>query len=163
MGRAEAERATRGVAGQVQPMGWLEGAAHLYPVRVFYEDTDAAGIVYYANYLKFIERARTELMRLLGISHSAMKRESGLSFVVRRCAVDYGLPARLDDDLVVETRVRSVRGASIELDQDVTRAGETLISAALRLAVINEKGKAARLPGAVRAALVPLLQEEGGR
>jgi acyl-CoA thioester hydrolase len=140
-------------------MGEMIGVVHHFPLRVFYEDTDAAGLVYYANYLKFVERARTEMMRLLGVTHSTMKQQTGLVFVVRRCAVDYGRPARLDDELVVKTRMLALGGASIELEQIVTLQGATLVSAILRLACINAEGRAARLPGSIRDVLAPLMHK----
>jgi len=152
-----------GLQDVVVPMGEMIGTVHHFPLRVFYEDTDAAGLVYYANYLKFIERARTEMMRLLGVTHSAMKQQTGLVFVVRRCAVDYGRPARLDDEIVVNTRMLALGGASIELEQIVTLQGETLVSAILRLACINAEGRPARLPASIRDVLAPLLRKQGER
>src|SRR5581483_12088671 len=101
--------------------GAIRDGAHFFPVRVYYEDTDAAGLVYYANYLKFAERARTEMLRRLGVEQERLRAETGLVFVVRRCAADYLLPARLDDDLVIVTRLKALRGASLDLDQDVQR------------------------------------------
>lgn len=148
-----------GPQGVAIPMGEMIDAVHHFSLRVFYEDTDAAGLVYYANYLKFIERARTEMMRLLGVTHSTMKQQTGLVFVVRRCAVDYGRPGRLDDEIVVKTRMLALGGASIELEQIVTLKGATLVSAILRLACINAEGRAARLPGSIRDVLAPLLQK----
>jgi len=155
--------AAAGAAVNSLPHGVLAGGAHLFPVRVFYEDTDAAGLVYYANYLKFIERARTEMMRLLGVTHSAMKSETGLIFVVRRCTVDYGRPARLDDDLVIETTLRALGGASIELDQVVRRDGDTLVNGFVRLACVDEADRPARLPAMIGEALAPLTANGGGR
>src|SRR6185312_1686028 len=106
--------------------GALQGEVHRFPVRVYYEDTDAAGIVYYANYLKFIERARTEMMRLYGVEHEKARQSGGTAFIVRRCEIEYIAPARLDDALVVETRLKEFGGASILLSQDVLRAGTRL-------------------------------------
>lgn len=142
-------------------MGEIVGVVHHFPLRVFYEDTDAAGLVYYANYLKFVERARTEMMRLLGVTHSLMNRDTGLVFVVRRCEVDYRQPARLDDEIVIKTRMLRLGGASIELEQLVTLQGETLVRAMLRLACIDAEGRPGRLPAAIRDVLVPLLDKQG--
>ena len=158
---ADSSAQAAGPQAMAIPMGEMIGAVHHFPLRVFYEDTDAAGIVYYANYLKFIERARTEMMRLLGITHSTMKQQTGLVFVVRRCAVDYGQPARLDDEIIVQTRMLALGGASIELEQIVTRQGTTLVTAILRLACINAEGRAARLPASIRDVLAPLLHKQG--
>jgi len=88
--------------------GAVHDGAYLYPVRVYYEDTDAVGLVYHANYLKFAERARTEMLRRLGIEQERLRAESGVSFVVRRGTLDFRAPARLDDDLVVVTTLRAL-------------------------------------------------------
>ena len=137
----------------VAAAGRVAGDVFIYPLRVYYEDTDAAGIVYYANYLKFIERARTEMMRAAGIDHSAMREADGVLFIVRRCTLDYRRPARLDDMLEIHTRIRALKGASLEAEQTVRRDGETLVHAELRLACINEAGAPARFPPNLRAAL----------
>jgi acyl-CoA thioester hydrolase len=122
-------------------------------MRVYYEDTDAGGIVYYANYLKFAERARTEMMRLSGVPHAEMVARDGVMFAVRRCEVDYLRAARLDDLIEVESRLLAVGGASIELLQVVRRDGDDLVRIRIRLACIDARGRAARLPISVRAAL----------
>ena len=96
--------------------------AHELPVRVYYEDTDAAGIVYHANYLKFAERGRTEFLRSVGFDHRVLADAHGLVFAVARCVTDFVTPARLDDLLLVRTRVAAVRGARLELDADRARA-----------------------------------------
>lgn len=127
-------------------------AVHRFPVRVYYEDTDAGGIVYYANYLKFAERARTEMMRAAGSTHSDMVNQLGRSFAVRRCEVDYLGPARLDDLLEVETRVLDLGGATVDAEQVVTRDGAALVRIRVRLACITAAGRATRLPAAVRTA-----------
>jgi acyl-CoA thioester hydrolase len=126
---------------------------HRWPIRVYYEDTDAAGIVYYANYLKFAERARTEMMRSAGSSHSEMIDTYDTAFAVSRCEVDYLKPARLDDLLSVETRVLNVGAAVVNLDQRVQREGDLLARLKIRIACLNRKGRPQRLPDPVRAAL----------
>jgi acyl-CoA thioester hydrolase len=126
---------------------------HRFPIRVYYEDTDAAGIVYYANYLKFAERARTELMRQSGSSHREMMESFDTAFAVSRCEVDYLKPARLDDLLSVETRVLEVGAAVVRLDQRVLREGELLARLTIRIACLNRKGRPQRLPEPVRVAL----------
>ncbi len=90
-------------------------ATHRQAIRVYFEDTDAAGIVYYANYLKFAERARTDMLRDLGVSHAEMMKRDGLVLVVRRCEIDYLKPAKLDDLLTVETEAAKLGGASVDL------------------------------------------------
>ncbi len=126
---------------------------HRFNVRIFWEDTDAAGIVYYANYLRFLERARSDLVRLAGIDQAALLEGDGVVFPVRRCEIDYLLPARLDDEIEVRTRVRKLGGASMDMDQDIHRGGETLVRAKVRLACIGPGGRPRRLPPAVRAAI----------
>lgn len=131
------------------------GHGHHFPVRVYYEDTDAAGIVYYANYLKFVERARTEMLRDLDASHSSLSRDTGLAFVVKRCTVDYFYPARLDDALDVQTLVEKIGGASLVLDQRIYRAERLLVTIEVRLALVDQEMRPARLPKALIAALAP--------
>lgn len=126
---------------------------HVFPVRVYYEDTDAAGIVYYANYLKFAERARTELLRAHGISNRALQESQGVAFAVRRLSAEYLAPARLDDRLEVRTRITGVRGAAIEAEQDVVRDGEDIARLTLTLACVARSGRPTRLPAAVIDAL----------
>jgi acyl-CoA thioester hydrolase len=132
---------------------------HRFPVRVYYEDTDAAGIVYYANYLKFAERARSELLREIGLAPAGLAQSHGLNFAVRGCAVEYLKPARLDDLLDVETRLTGLGGASLEAVQTVRRDGSALAEIRVRLACLDGGGRAARLPRALRAALEPYLEE----
>ncbi len=125
---------------------------HVFPFRVYYEDTDAAGIVYYANYLKFAERARTEMLRARGFDHRQLDAEDGVAFAVRACSADYLLPARLDDALEVRTRVTHVGGATLEADQDITREDAVLTRLKVRLACINRAGRPVRIPAAILAA-----------
>ncbi len=126
---------------------------HSFPIRVYYEDTDLAGIVYYANYRKFIERARTEYLRDLGLDQVAIRAGDGVVFAVRRVEADFLVPARFDDELVVETIVRVVTGARVVLGQDVLRAGEMVFSAEVTIVALNGNGRAARLPAEVRRQL----------
>lgn len=136
--------------------GVMEGDAHRLPLRVYYEDTDSAGMVYYANYLKFAERGRTEMIRLLGVPDGG--RANGAGFAVRRCEVDYLRPARLDDRIDVWTRLVALGGASAELDQVVRRDDTDLARLVVRLAYVTPAGKPARLPESFRAAVKPYLQ-----
>ena len=127
--------------------------ADVLTLRVYYEDTDLAGIVYYANYLKFIERGRTEYVRARGIDQGRLKAEQGIVFAVRRVEADYLSPARFDDLLRIETSVVAVKGASVVMDQAVARDGVTLFVAKVTLVCLNGEGRAQRMPEAVRAAL----------
>ncbi len=126
---------------------------HRFALRVYYEDTDLAGIVYYANYLKFIERARTEWVRSLGVDQGRMRAEEGIVFAVRRVEADYLRPAKFDDELVVETRQIAATGARIVLEQDITRLGERVFVAQVTLVCLTEDGHPARLPLALRQVL----------
>ncbi|MCO8144183.1 tol-pal system-associated acyl-CoA thioesterase [Rhodovulum tesquicola] len=119
---------------------------HRFPVRVYYEDTDLAGIVYYANYLKFIERARSEWVRGLGVDQVRLKAERGIVFAVRRVEADYLSPARFDDLLEVETRLAQVTPARLILDQRVLRGDAVLFSARVTLVALGESGRPVRLP-----------------
>jgi len=133
---------------------------HWWPIRVYYEDTDAGGIVYYANYLKFAERARTEMMRELGTSHSEMIEAEEASFAVARCEVDYLKSARLDDLLQVRTRIVEVGGATLDALQVVRRDEDDVARLRIRLACLNRDGRARRIPASVRAALIRFQQSE---
>lgn len=125
--------------------------AHVCPVRVYYEDTDSGGVVYYANYLHFAERARTEFLRDLDIDHNRLREAEGLGFVVRRCNVDYRLPARLDDALEVHTDVITVKRASFELRQTVMRDNTVLVVMDVQIACVRVDGRPGRLPKTIQA------------
>ncbi|ADO43245.1 tol-pal system-associated acyl-CoA thioesterase [Ketogulonicigenium vulgare] len=126
---------------------------HQFALRVYYEDTDLAGIVYYANYLKYIERARSEWVRALGISQTALKTDSGVVFAVRRVEADYLTPARFEDDLIVETILHAMTPARLVLDQRVLRGAEVCFAARVTLVAISASGAPVRLPAALRDAL----------
>ena len=126
---------------------------HSLTVRVYYEDTDMAGVVYYANYLRFIERGRSEALRALGIDQTAM-RDAGRVFVVRRLTADYLAPARFDDLLTITTRTDLVRGASVSMVQEVRRDSLVLFRAELQIACMDLAGRPQRLPTEVRNRLV---------
>jgi len=123
---------------------------HRFALRVYYEDTDLAGIVYYANYLKFIERGRSEWVRGLGVDQAAMKRDEGLVFAVRRVEADYLTPAFYDDELVVCTAVEAVSGARLIVRQTVLRGEVAVFDARVTLVAITVAGVPARLPAAFR-------------
>ena len=119
--------------------------SHRFALRVYYEDTDLAGIVYYANYLKFIERGRSEMIRAAGVDQVAL-RAGGMVFAVRRVEADYLAPARFDDQLDVESRVTGVTGARILLDQAVWRGEACLFRACVTLVCLTSAGTATRIP-----------------
>jgi len=129
---------------------------HVYALRVYFEDTDAGGIVYYANYLKFAERARTEWLRALGTDHSGLMENERVMMTVRRCEADFLAPARLDDALEVVTGIEELRGASMWLDQRVRRGADELARLRIRLACVGLDMKPAKLPLRLRRALAPM-------
>jgi len=134
--------------------GAIRDGRHTMQIRVYYEDTDFSGIVYHANYLRFMERGRTNHLRLMGAEQHALFAEAqaetaGFAFVVRSMQIDYLKPARMDEILEVVTWPVAVKGASITLAQQVRRKGEVLVSAQVRVAFISE-GRAQPIPKALR-------------
>lgn len=125
---------------------------HVLPVTVYWEDTDAGGIVYYANYLRYAERGRTELLRTIGIVQRDLAAETGIVFAVRRVDADYLSPARLEDDIEVATRVMGLGAASIDMEQVVRRAGTDLVRMNVKIVCVNARGRATRLPATVARA-----------
>ncbi|MGI4814662.1 MAG: tol-pal system-associated acyl-CoA thioesterase [Janthinobacterium lividum] len=130
--------------------------AFTWPLRVYYEDTDAGGIVFYANYLKFFERARTEMLRAGGIERGRLSADTGTVFVVRSTALDYLAAARLDDALEVDTEIARLGGASVDFAQSIWR-GEVLIAqGSIRVACVDRSTlRPIKIPAPVIAALSP--------
>ncbi len=126
---------------------------HTFSIRVYYEDTDMAGIVYYANYLRYIERARSDWVRDLGIDQNAMREDDGIVFAVRRVEADYLMPAKFDDLLEVRTVTRGVTGARLTLVQEVWRGTDKLFQAEVVVVCVNGSGHPARLPAKIRLRL----------
>jgi acyl-CoA thioester hydrolase len=124
-----------------------------YRLRVYYEDTDAGGIVYYANYLKFIERARTEALLAMGLSQTRLRGTHGVLFVVREVSVRFLGSARLEDQLVVTTRLGDIRGARIDMAQEVWRDEAVLAKCRVALGTVGPSGRPTRVPAEVIAAL----------
>jgi acyl-CoA thioester hydrolase len=132
------------------------GQRHILPVRVYFEDTDAGGLVYHASYVRFAERGRTDFLRLLGTDARRLidgsdSREPA-AFVVRRMSFDFARPGRMDDLLEVETRVKELGAASVTLDQTISRDGMRLVSAEVVVVLVSISGKPLRLSDAVREA-----------
>lgn len=126
---------------------------HLLSLRVYFEDTDASGIMYHARYLAFFERGRTEMLRSLGIDHAQMLAqppEERLFFVVRRIGIDYRQPARLDDLVTVQSRTLACHGASLAVGQRLLRGDAVLAEAEILVAMVGADGRAKRLPPAMR-------------
>jgi acyl-CoA thioester hydrolase len=137
--------------------GVLRNGGHVMQVRVYYEDTDFSGIVYHANYLRFMERGRTNYLRLLGAEQRALFEEAqkeapGFAFVVRSMQIEFLKPARMDDVLEITTSPQEVKGASITLRQCIMRETELLIDAQVRVAFVSN-GRARPIPRALRLAM----------
>ena len=126
--------------------GVLRGNAHHFPLRVYIEDTDVAGVVYYANYLKFMERARSDLLAQIGVDQRATLEAGEGVYVVAEVSVRYRAPAKLADDLVVVTTVDAVRAASVIIHQQVRRGGEVLTDANVTAAFLTPEGRPRRQP-----------------
>ncbi len=126
---------------------------HRWPVRIYYEDTDAGGIVYHARYLCFCERARTEFLRALGLEHRTLRARHGMLVTVRRATLDLRAPAHLDDALEVVTRIGSARGARMRLRQTVRRGEAVLAVVDLELALVGTDLRPRRAPAELAAAL----------
>tara|TARA_B100001750_G_C15443667_1_gene564977 strand:+ start:860 stop:1321 length:462 start_codon:yes stop_codon:yes gene_type:complete len=133
--------------------GHFSKKMHFFPVRVYYEDTDSGGVVYYANYLKFAERARTEMMRLLAPRYQRLVEKSEMAFAVRHCEVDFLAPAKLDDNLEVKTELLKSTGVVIEASQTIRRDKQDLVSLKVRLACVNKKLQPTRMPQFLNTAL----------
>ena len=133
-------------AADLPPSGRLDGAEHRYPVRVYYEDTDVSGVAYHANYLRWMERARTEMLRVAGINHAGHVAEGAGGYAVASLAIRYAAPARLDDALVVATRLTGVRAASLAIQQRVMRGAVVLAVADVVAALVAPDGRPRRQP-----------------
>ena len=139
-------------------MGRFDGKTHILPARVYYEDTDVSGIVYHANYLRFMERGRSEFLRLVGVHHMVMMSgDEPVAWTVRRLDISYAKPARLDDALEIHTRYRTLTGARITGEQWVKCKGLDLVTAKIEAALITMTGKPRRIPEDVKAKLAGFL------
>ena len=135
----------------------MNDIAHKYQTRIYYEDTDAGGVVYYANYLKFAERARTEFLRDLGYENSGLVSKYDCIIVVRSCSIDFMQSARLDDLITVRTELVCVSGASFKMQQLILRENEILVTIDVKLACINVSGGATRIPKSLMESLTDLV------
>jgi acyl-CoA thioester hydrolase len=141
-------------------LGHFEGKAHHLPVSVYYEDTDLSGFVYHANYLRFMERARTEFFRLAGFSKMAgLEADEPFAWAIRRADIDFRKPARLDDVLTVTTRLTSLSGARLHALQQIFHGQTLLVEGRIEACLVTLTGKPRRLPDAVRQLLTPFLCE----
>ena len=132
----------------------MNDARFVWPVRVYWEDTDAGGVVYYANYLKFMERARSEWLRSLGIEQPALADRDGLVFVVRHVEVDYLKPAQFDDAINVVCELAELNKASLSMIQRIEREGATLVTARVKIACVSRDGfRPAKIPAHIQQRL----------
>ena len=150
----------RRMIGKFQDDG-VTAPSHLFPFSVYWEDTDAGGIVYYANYLKFTERARTDLLRGLEINQQKLMAEDGLTFVVRDCHVEYLKPAIMDDVLAVRTTLSELKGATLKMRQDVIRDDQILVKSEVRIACLQKSGRPARFSPQIRNKFSSLIHSSG--
>ena len=128
------------------PSGCYKEGVHYYPVRIYFEDTDAGGIVYHANYLRYMERARPDMLRLLGINQRASIEAGEGVYAISHMEIDYRSPAKLDDDLVVVSRMERVSGATVSIAQKVMRGDTLLTDATVTVAFISPEGRPKRQP-----------------
>ena len=126
--------------------GGFVGPEHHFALTVYFEDTDTAGVVYYANYLKFMERARSDMIRAVGVDQGAALRADGSAYYVAEVAIKYRKPARLGDDLLVVSMVEAVRAASVDIHQRVMRGQEILTDARVTAAFLDQEGRPQRQP-----------------
>ena len=126
---------------------------HRFPTQIYWEDTEAPGIVYYTNYLRFLERGRSDLVREAGIDQGTLLDSKGVMFPVRRCEINYLQPAHLDNQIEVRTRIQNIGGASMDMGLDIHRDDEHIVRAKVRLACVGRSGRPQRLAAHIRAAL----------
>ena len=117
-----------------------------HKLKVYYEDTDAGGVVYYANYLKFLERARTEALVTLGFNNKKIKQDFGSLIIVKSCNIEYKIPARLEDNLSIRSFVKSIKKTSFFMNQFITRGEDLIVEAKMHLVFVNKEGRPVRIP-----------------
>jgi acyl-CoA thioester hydrolase len=138
--------------------GWFEGTTHVLPVRVYYEDTDTSGIVYHANYLRYCERGRSDFIRLAGVRHLVMMQGAEpLVWTLRRIALEYMRPAKVDDLLHVRTRYTLLAGARMNGEQEILRGADLLCTAKIEAATMTMDGRPRRVPADIVAKMTPFL------
>ena len=146
--------------GPLGGLGTFDGKTHILPVSVYYEDTDLSGVVYHANYLRYMERGRTEFFRLAGISRAELEAEEPTAWALRRIAVDYHRPARLDDQIMVRSVLTGLSGARMNVVQTIWCGDTLLVEGRIEACMITLTGKPRRLPKNVLETLAPFLTAE---
>ncbi|HJW42736.1 MAG TPA: YbgC/FadM family acyl-CoA thioesterase [Rhizomicrobium sp.] len=143
-------------------LGHFKGKTHILPIRVYYEDTDLSGVVYHANYLRYMERGRTEFFRLVGISRmAALDDAEPTAWTLRHASLDFHRPARLEDPLEVHTTCPMLTGARMHADQKIYSGGALLVQGRVEACIMTLSGKPRRIPESVREKLLPYLFETG--
>jgi acyl-CoA thioester hydrolase len=145
---------SRNQSAEHEPRG-----ARRFDLRVYYEDTDFSGLVYHASYLRFLERARTEWLRGIGLEQGNLKQGEATTFAVRRIEIDYLRPAKMDDALTVETRITRVGGASVDFEQTIARGAEKLVAALVGVAMLRN-GRPARIPVSMKARILEAIEKD---
>ena len=140
-------------------LGRFEGKTHVLPLNVYYEDTDLSGFVYHANYLRFMERGRTECLRLAGAALAALEAPEPTAWAILAADIRFRRPARLDDGVEVHTRLLTLSGARMTAAQQIRLEGEVLVEGRIEACIITLTGKPRRIPEGLRNLLMPLLYE----
>lgn len=143
------------------PSGIFDGSLHRFAVRAYFEDTDLSGVVYHANYLRWFERARSDMLRLLGIDQRAAQEAGEGAYAVSELTIRYAAPARLDDDVLIESRAEEIRAASCRMHQRALRDGVLLAEARLRVGFVGPDGRPRRQPDAWRRLFATIAPQEG--
>lgn len=143
-------------------MGRIEGKTFVWPVRIYYEDTDLGGVVYHANYLRYMERARTEFFRAIGLAAAYPDDPEPTFWALRKAALEYIRPAKFNDLLEVRTTVVALSGARLEADQSIWCGGILLTAGHVQACIISLSGKPKRIPPAIRDKVLPFLSETVG-
>ena len=126
-----------------------------YTLKVYYEDTDAGGVVYYANYLKFLERARTEALHLIGFSNQKVKKDFGSLIIVKACNIEYKKPAYLEDELTIRSFVKSITKTSFFMNQIISKDKDIIVEAKIHLVFVDDKGKPVKIPDEIYSKFKP--------
>lgn len=142
------------------PGGHFDGPSHRYAVRTYFEDTDLSGVVYHANYLRGFERARSDMLRLLGIDQRAVHEEGGGTYAIAEVSIRYCAPARLDDVVLIESRATEIRAASVRMHQRAFRKATLLAEATFRIGFVGRDGRAHRQPETWRKAFATIATKE---
>ncbi|HEY2010682.1 MAG TPA: YbgC/FadM family acyl-CoA thioesterase [Rhizomicrobium sp.] len=145
---------------KLQGLGSFEGKTHILPISIYYEDTDLSGVVYHANYLRYMERGRTEFFRLAGVARARLEDEEPTAWTIRRIAVEYFRPARLDDHIAVHSVLTEVTGARLKALQRVRCGERLLVEGRIEACITTLKGKPRRLPKDVYDTLAPFVTTE---